>query len=79
MAHSQIVNDFLRLRNKTRNNLMKGKRVRLVRCNDKFTRLQPGQLGTVFMVDDVGTLHVNWDDGGCLGLVWDDGDRWEVL
>lgn len=56
-----------------------GRRVRLVRCNDTFTKLPPGVEGTVTDVDDMGTLHVDWDDGSTLGLVWDDGDRWSVL
>ena len=56
-----------------------GRRVRLVRCNDQFTKVQVGTEGTVEVVDDVGTLHVIWDDGQHLGLVWDAGDRWSVL
>lgn len=56
-----------------------GRRVRLVACNDRLTRLAPGTEGTVTAVDDAGTLRVMWDDGQSLGLVWDDGDRWTVL
>jgi len=56
-----------------------GRRVRLVRCNDQYTKIPAGTLGTVQLVDDVGTLHVKWDNGSFLGLVWDDGDRWQVL
>ena len=57
---------------------IEGKRVRLVFCNDVYTRLTPGALGTVSLVDDVGTVHVNWDDGSHLGLVPGE-DRWEVV
>jgi hypothetical protein len=56
-----------------------GARVRLVRCNDPYTELRPGALGTVTFVDDMGTVHVSWDDGHSLGLVREDGDRWEVI
>jgi hypothetical protein len=55
-----------------------GRRVRLIRCTDEHTRLQPGALGTVSFVDSLGTLHVRWDDGHSLGLVPGE-DRWELL
>lgn len=55
------------------------RRVRLVKCNDTLTELKTGSEGTVTDVDDLGTLHVDWDDGSRLGLCWDDGDRWSVL
>jgi hypothetical protein len=48
---------------------MKGKRIKLVRCTDPYTRLTPGSLGTVDFVDAMGTVHVNWDCGSFLGLV----------
>ena len=57
---------------------LEGRRVRLISCSDPYTRLQPGSLGTVNLVDDMGTLHVHWDSGSRLGLVPDE-DRWEVL
>ena len=56
-----------------------GRRVRLVRCNDRLSRIREGAEGTVSSVDDLGTLHVDWDDGTRLGLVWADGDRWMVV
>ena len=43
-----------------------GDRVRLVRCDDEWTRLNPGTLGTVSFVDDLGTVHVQWDSGARL-------------
>jgi hypothetical protein len=55
------------------------KRVRLIRCNDPYTKLQVGTEGTVEFVDDTGTVFVKWDDGSSLGLCPDDGDRWQVL
>lgn len=56
-----------------------GKRIKLSKCNDVHTQLEPGTLGTVESVDDAGTVHVLWDNGVRLGLVWDDGDRWSIL
>lgn len=37
--------------------------------HDPYSRLTPGTLGTVEMIDDVGTVHVKWDDGGNLGMM----------
>jgi hypothetical protein len=56
-----------------------GRRIRLVKCSDAYTNLQPGDLGTVDKVDDAGTVHVTWDNGSSLGLIWDAGDRWTIL
>jgi hypothetical protein len=61
------------------NRSLEGKRVRLVHCNDRYTKIKPGTEGTVEFVDDLGTLHVKWDDGSSLGLCRDDGDSWQVL
>jgi hypothetical protein len=58
---------------------LEGRKVRLIRCNDSYTKLEPGTTGTVELVDDMGTLHVKWDNGSSLGLCWDDGDRWSIL
>jgi hypothetical protein len=58
---------------------LEGRRVRLDRCDDPYTRLRPGALGTVLWEDDAGTLHVKWDDGSSLGLCPQDGDRFTLL
>lgn len=48
-----------------------GCRVELVRMNDPYnTRLTPGCKGTVIAVDDIGTIHVNWDCGSSLGVAY---------
>jgi hypothetical protein len=47
-----------------------GTRVRLVRMDDPYTKLKPGATGTVSFVDDIGTVHVNWDCGSSLGVVF---------
>lgn len=56
----------------------KGLRVRLVHTSDPFTRLKPGDIGTVSFIDALGTVHVNWDSGSTLGLVPGE-DVWEEL
>lgn len=47
-----------------------GARVELVRMNDPYSRLKPGDLGTVDFVDDTGTLFCIWDNGSTLGVVY---------
>lgn len=56
-----------------------GKRVRCIRCTDAYTRIAPGTLGTVAMVDGIGTVHVDWDDGSSLGMVPGEDSFEEVL
>lgn len=58
---------------------MVGRRVRLVRTTDVHTRLVPGTLGTVRLVDDFGTVHVKWDDGSSLGMIEEAGDAFDVI
>jgi hypothetical protein len=55
-----------------------GRRVRIIRCADRYSPRPHGLEGKVIAVDDVGTVHVLWDDGSRLGLVPGD-DLWEVL
>lgn len=38
-----------------------------------------GIKGTVFCVDDLGTVHVNWDNGSTLGAVILDGDSISII
>lgn len=48
-----------------------GTRVELIHMNDPYNRkLIPGCRGTVRIVDDAGTIHVDWDCGSRLGLVY---------
>lgn len=55
-----------------------GRRVRLIRTSDPYTRLTSGTEGTVDFVDDTGTVFVRWDDGSRLGLISGE-DAFEVL
>ncbi len=47
-----------------------GTRVELVRMNDPYTKLKPGDRGTVTMIDSTGTIFVDWDCGSSLGVVY---------
>lgn len=46
-----------------------GARVRLNYMNDLHAPPE-GTLGTVIDVDDIATVHVQWDNGSCLGVVF---------
>ena len=48
----------------------KGARVVLVRMNDPYTKLRPGDLGTVDFIDDAGSIFCVWDNGSTLGVVF---------
>lgn len=47
-----------------------GCRVELVRLDDPYSKLVPGERGTVKTVDDTGTVFVHWDCGSGLGIVY---------
>ena len=47
-----------------------GTRVMLTGMDDPYTTLCPGDRGTVRVVDDIGTIHVDWDSGSGLGLAY---------
>ena len=49
----------------------KGTRVELIHMDDPYnTKLIPGSKGTVRFVDDIGTIHVQWDCDSSLGVVY---------
>ena len=49
----------------------KGTRVELVHMDDPYNRkLVPGCKGTVRWVDDMGTIHVDWDCASGLGIAY---------
>lgn len=47
-----------------------GTRVELVHMDDPYTKLIAGDKGTVKHIDDMGTIHINWDCGSSLGAVY---------
>lgn len=57
--------------------LLLRKRVELIYMNDKQAP-KPGTKGTVRLVDDQGTIHVEWDTGSHLGLIPGE-DEYKIL
>ena len=55
-----------------------GCRVELVSMDDPYTKLEPGDQGTVKFVDDIGTIFVNWDCGSGLGIAYGEDVCWKV-
>jgi hypothetical protein len=47
-----------------------GTRVELIYMDDPYSKLKPGDQGTVSFVDDIGTIHINWDSGSSLGAAY---------
>ncbi len=47
-----------------------GCRVELMYMDDPYSRLTPGERGTVRAIDDTGTVFVSWDCGSGLGVVY---------
>lgn len=47
-----------------------GTRVELVHMDDLYSRLKPGDKGTIRLVDDTATVFVDWDCGSRLGVVY---------
>ena len=54
-----------------------GRRVELIKMNDRQAP-PPGTKGTVVCVDDIGTIHVQWDNGSSLGVTFGE-DRCRVI
>lgn len=48
----------------------KGTRIELIQMEDPYSRLKPGDRGTVRFVDDAATVFVDWDSGSGLGIVY---------
>lgn len=48
----------------------KGCRVEFLHMDDPYSKLKPGDKGTVTGVDDIGTIHVSWDCGSSLGVAY---------
>lgn len=56
---------------RTRSKYPKGLRVELISIgDDPYSKLKPGDRGTVKFVDDTGTVFINWDCGSGLGMVY---------
>ena len=47
----------------------KGTRIECISMDDPYYPISSGTKGTVVAVDDMGTIHMEWDNGRTLGLV----------
>lgn len=54
-----------------------GTRIKLIFMHDGRA-IKPGSEGTVHIVDDAGTIHVDWDNGRRLGIIANI-DQFEVI
>ncbi len=58
----------------------RGDRIALVRTADPYTKLQPGDTGTVTGYDPaLGQLNVRWDSGSTLAMLLLDGDQVRMI
>lgn len=55
-----------------------GTRIELVNMYDLYRPIAAGTQGTVRIVDDMGTIHVDWGNGRRLGLIVGE-DSFEVI
>ena len=65
------MNEFLRLEREAKRykeQYPKGTRLELISMEDPQA-VPPGTRGTVQFVDDIGSIHMNWDNGRTLALV----------
>jgi hypothetical protein len=63
----------------------RGTRIRLLSLDDSHygpsaeaRGLRAGMTGEVTLVDDAGTVHVQWSNGSNLGLIWGL-DEWQMI
>ena len=63
-----VSSEFVDVRKKI---FIPGSRVKLLRMDDDYAP-PSGTEGTVLNVDDIGTIHVNWDNGSSLGVTSED-------
>ena len=62
---------------RTQNEELVSKRVMCISMNDEYP-VAEGEMGTINNVDDMGTIHVQWDSGRRIGLIQGE-DKYEIL
>jgi len=68
-------NKIMELKNKYK----PGDRVKLLNMESEYYLVPEGTLGTVDMVDDIGSVHVKWDDGSEVAVLNITGDAIEKI
>lgn len=59
-------------------NLRIGQRVRAIQINDAYATIKSGECGTIKFIDDLETIHVQWDSGSNLGII-PEIDQFEII
>ncbi len=57
---------------------LSGKRIELVKMEDPYTNLIPGDKGTIQDTDDIGNILVKWDNGSTLSII-PDVDEFDII
>ncbi len=55
----------------------KGTKIKLIKMYD-IQAVPPNTIGIVDHIDDIGTIHINWENGSSLGLI-EDKDEFEII
>lgn len=55
--------------NRLREQFPVGCRIELECIKDHYSKLKPGDRGSVMFIDSLGTIHLRWDSGSTLGLI----------
>ena len=63
------MNDWARMADMYEEMYPRGTRIELISMEDPYAPIEPGTKGTVDYIDDMGTIHMQWDNGRTLGLV----------
>jgi hypothetical protein len=60
---------------------LQGKRIKLIRTNDRYTKLKPNDMGTIkYIFDNLSDrcIDIKWDGGSTLSLI-EGVDQYEIV